>query len=203
MTVVVNVNSYGHLIKLGWLDRIKLIPPFSGAAKFARSNAQPTQPEHVPFVGVYFIEEKFSPLGDANHGAPRFECELTLGFSYIILNNDHEVAEDMLDAAHWSLMKLFHDPAWHVFPDESVRLESVIGGKHSRHYGNLTPQGQRGQFAETPYAEMRMEMTYFYGIDFEPIITDAFQIFHMTTAIEPPMDPNEVLPIVIELNLPQ
>jgi len=200
---VVNVNSFGHLIKLQWLNRMRVIPPFSGCRKFARSNAKPTQLEHIPFLGAYFIEENLSPDGDDNLTVPGFEAELVLGFSYIIRNNDPDVAEDMLDAAYWSFMKLLHDPAWAEMPDRSVRIEGIRGGKISRHYGNLSEQGARGQFAEDAFAEVRMEMTYFHRFFFEPLTPDAFELYHSTVAVYPPGDPDATKPIILELNLPQ
>lgn len=203
MTVAINVNSWSHIIKLGWLERMKVIPPFVSCKKFARSNAKPTQPEHIPFLGVYFIEEALTPDGDMNVANPRFDAELNLGVSYVIRNNDEDAAEDLLDVAYWSFMKLLHDPRWHYFPDATTRIEGVQGGKITRHYGNLAEQGARGQFAETPYAELRMEMTYFHRFGFEPLTPDAFEIYHSTTAIVPPGDPNAVKPIILELNLPQ
>ena len=49
MTGIVNINSYSHLIMLGWLARVKLIPPFSNCAKFARSN-YPKRQDSLPPV---------------------------------------------------------------------------------------------------------------------------------------------------------
>jgi hypothetical protein len=198
---VVNLNSYGHLIKLGWLNRMKLFPPFSACKKFARSNAKPTQPEHIPFLGVYFIEESLTPNGESSAPANEIRAETNLGFSYVIRNNDEDVAEDLLDVAYWSFMKLMHDPIWAQLPDQTVRVEGFEGGKITRHYGNLAEQGARGQFAETPYAELRMELTYSHKFAFETIAPDAFEIYHSTTVLDP--DPNAIKNIILELNLPQ
>jgi hypothetical protein len=198
MTAAVNVNSYSYLIQLGWLARLKMIPPFNSAAKFGLSTAKPTQAEHIPYLGVYFVSEKFSSDGDANHAEPRFVHTLDLGFSYIIQNNEPDVAQEMLDAAHWSFMKLLHDPAWHTFDyaGEPVRIEAVTGGNHSRHYG--TP----GRDNETPVAEMRQEMTYTYRSSFEPIVTDVFEVMHETVVYPWPLDPNR-RPIITEWVIPQ
>jgi hypothetical protein len=201
VTVAVNVNSFGHLIKLGWLARMKTIPPFSACNKFARSNARPTQPEHIPFLGVYFVEESLTSDGEDNQAAPGFDSELHIGFSYVIRNNLEDEAEDLLDAGYWSFMKLLHDGRWAEFPDRTVRVEGIRGGKISRHYGNLAEQGARGQFAETPYAELRMEMTYFHRFYFEPITPDPFAVYHSETLVDP--DPDAVKKIILELNLPQ
>jgi hypothetical protein len=195
---IVHVHSYSYFIKLRLIERMKLIPPFNTATKFVRSNARPTQPEHIPFVAVYFMEENLSPLGDLNHAEPKFTAHLKLGISYIIQNNNPDVAEDILDAAHWSFMKLLHDPSWSRFVIEGeakpYQIEGISAGSHDRIYGNLSN--------ETPIAEMRMEMTYVHGFDFEPIPLDLFEIFHMTT-IPRDADPTQVKPIITEWVLPQ
>jgi hypothetical protein len=195
-----NVNSDSHFIRIGWLERLKLIPPFNAAARVSRTNAPPTQPEHIPFLGSYFISENGGPDGDANTAEPRFSVTLKCGYSWVIQNNDPETAEDMLDAAYWAFMKLLHDPNWKFFPIpdmKPIELESILGYELSRHYGNLSHTN------ETPIAEMRLEVEFFWRNYFAPTIPDLFEIFHSTTAIKPPADPNEVAPIIIELNLPQ
>lgn len=197
---VISVHSWSHAIKLGLLERLKVIPPFKDAAKFTRANARPTQAEHIPFLAVYLLDESFEPLGDFNHTEPKFRCNLKLGISYIVQNNDPDAAEDILDAAHWSFMKLFHDPKWSQFsfphPSNSNRvmqIEGVSSGSHDRAYGQLSN--------ETPIAEMRMEMTYVHGFDFEPVPLDNFEIFHMETWPWP-AQPGETKPIITEWVLP-
>lgn len=191
-----NVNSDAYFIRIGWLERLKLIPPFNAAAKVSRSNAGPTQAEHIPFLGSYFISDSGVPDGAGNYAEPRFSSTIKCGYSWVIQNNDTEVAEDMLDAAYWSFMKLLHDPAWKDFPN-GIRIESIEGYELTRHYGNLSHNN------ETPIAEMRLELEFFHRIYFTPLITDAFEVFHSETRISPYADPDEIKQIVIELNLPQ
>jgi hypothetical protein len=181
MTVpVVNVNSYSHLIRLSLLERMKLVPPFDTVAAYGRSKARIIQAEHIPFLGVYFLGDTLSSDGDANHAEPRFDVELKLGFSYIVQNNDPELAEDFLDAAYWSFMTMLHDPEWHRFPD-GIRIESVTGGiRQPTNYGNIGNNPN-----ETPIAELPMEMTYFYRIYFEPIPTDLFESIHVISQAVP------------------
>jgi len=193
--LVLNVNSDSYFIRRGWLERLKLIPPFNGAAKVTRTNARPTQVEHIPFLGCYFMTEQGGPDGDPNAGAPRFVNTLKLGFSWIILNNDPEAAEDKLDQAHWAFMKLLHDPAWHDF-DNGIEVEAITEFSRDTEYGNLAHNN------ETPIAELRMEITLVHRTYFNPIIDDAFDVFHMTTS-QAGVDPAEVKPVITILNLPQ
>jgi hypothetical protein len=196
MTVAPNINSYAHIIQLGMLDRLRLIPPFIGAARYARSRARAIRPEHIPLVGCYFMEEGLSPDGEPAVAEPRFSHRLTLAFSYIIQDNDTEEIEDMLDVGHQAVMNLLHDPQWHHFP-EGVRVEGVTGGNRTHHFGNLG-----GNQNETPIAEMRMELFLSYRTYFEPIISDIFKTFHMETSAVPPYPPDgAVPPIIVETEL--
>jgi hypothetical protein len=193
----VNVNSYSYLIQLGWMQRLKLIPPFSTAAKFGLTTAKITQAEHIPYVGVFFVNERFSSDGDANHAEPRFVHSLDLGFSYLIQNNDPDTAQELLDAAHWSFMKLLHDPSWHTFTfnEQDIVIEAITSGNHHRIYGT------GGRDNETPVAEMRQEMTYTFRTYFEPIISDVFEVMHTRVIVPWPEDPARQ-PIIREWVLP-
>jgi len=194
----ITVQSYSMLIRDGLLARAKLVPPFTTCAKFGRSVAKVIQPENIPYLGLYFVDEVLSPDGDANHAEPRFLHALKLGFSYLVQNNDPDDAEDILDAAHWSLMKLLHDPKWHTFPSGAL-IESIVGGKRSHHFGTI---GGSGGPNETPVAEMRMELDIRHRTFFEPLITDTFNTMHVTTVYPYPEDPNRQ-PIISEWVLDQ
>jgi hypothetical protein len=194
MTALVpNKNSDSYYIRIGWLERLRLIPPFNSAAKVVRTIARPTQIEHIPFLGAYFLDENGGPDGDANAGEPRFVTTLKLGFSWIILDNDPEEAEDKLDVAYWSFMKILHDPAWKDFGN-GIRCEAITDYALDKIYGN--------RINETPVAEMQMQITLTHRIYFDPIIDDAFEVLHSTTE-QAGMDPAEVRPIITILNLPQ
>src|SRR5262245_36026123 len=184
MTAPVFVNSYSILIRNGLLARAKIVPPFNTCARYGRSIAKVIKPEHVLYLGIYFVKESMDSDGDSNHAEPRFLHKLRLGFSYLIQNNDPDEAEDIIDAGHWSLMKLLHDPAWHTFPN-GVRIESVNSGERTHHYGNISGNGPN----ETPVAEMRMELEFRYRSYFEPIITDVFETMHVKSSYPWPEDP--------------
>jgi hypothetical protein len=195
---VIRTNSYGYLIQSAVLERLKLVPPFDAAAAYSLTPARPIQAEHIPYLGVYLLKDGWSPDGDGNHAEPKFVHKLELGFSFLIHNNDFDAAHVMLDGAHWSIMKLFHDEAWHIFDyvDEDVRIESVTGGEWRPTYRNL------GNSNETPIAEMEMEMTYTYRSSFEFVPTDLFELMHFKAVYPWPEDPNRQ-PIIAEWVLPQ
>jgi hypothetical protein len=193
--LVPNVNSDSYFIRRGWLARLQLIPPFNTAAKVTRTNARPTQVEHIPFLGCYFMTEQGGPDGDPNVAEPRFVNTLKLGFSWIILNNDSDAAEDKLDQAHWAFMKLLHDPAWKDF-DNGIRVEAITEFSRDMEFGSMAHNN------ETPIAELRMEITLVHRTTFAPIIDDAFDVFHMTTS-QAGDDPAAVKPVITVLNLPQ
>lgn len=197
MTATLNLNSYSFLLRLAMLERVKLVPPFNGCARFATTPARIIQLEHLPYLGCYFLRDSLGPDGDANAGEPRFTNRLHVGYSYIIQNNNDEQAAENLDTAYWSFMKLLHDPAWHFFtvPGGEVMLESITDIVRDE---NLKGTLQN----ETPVAELTIELTYQYRMGFEPIIDDAFDVFHSTASLAG-TDPAEVRPITILLNLPQ
>ena len=200
---MISVHGWSHAIEDGLYARMKVIPPFNTAAKFVRSNARPTQAEHIPFVGVYFMSERFVPLGGLETGEAKFTALTKFGISYIVQNNDPDQAAEILSAAHWSIMKMFHYPEWHLFPfphprapDRKMIVEGIEQISHDREYGALSRNN------ETPIAELRMEITYKHGFDFEPVPLDNFEIFHMETWPWP-AQPGEVKPIITEWVLPQ
>lgn len=197
---IISVHSWSHAIELGLSARMKLIPPFSTAAKFVTSNARPSQTEHIPFVGVYFLDESMVPLGELETAEAKFVAHTKFGISYIIQNNDPDQAALVLNAAHWSFMKMFHYPEWHLFPfphpqlpDRKMKVDGVSAISHDRLYSKL---------GETPIVEMQMEITYKHGFDFEPVPLDKFEMLHMETWPWP-AQPGEVKPIITEWVLPQ
>lgn len=193
MSAAVNVNSYGLLIRNGLLERCKLIPPFTSVAKFSRTTAKAIQAEHIPYLGVYYMGETFSEDGSNNLTEPHFLHKLKLGLSYIVQNNDPELAEELADAGHWSIMKLLHDPAWHTFPS-GVRIESITGGDCDH------VPGSAGRNNETPTLEMQMTLTATYRTRFEPIVTDVFEQMHFKVSYPYPHDPDNPTrpPIIAE-----
>jgi hypothetical protein len=180
-------HSYSLIIKNEILARLKLVPTFASIKKFATSPMRQIQAEHIPYLGCYLLEELLEPDGDGNAGEPRFTHAVKIGFTVVIENNNPDVAEQNLDAAHWAIMNLLHDPRWHVFkmppPFKPVRIESITKGTRKHIYGNASKDN------ETPVAELQMDLTYRHRTRFEPIITDTLDSIHEVVAYPWPYDP--------------
>jgi hypothetical protein len=199
MTAALNINSYGLLIRNVILERCKLIPPFTSVARFSRTTAKAIQAEHIPYLGIYYEGETFTERDANQQGEPKFKHRLKIGFSYIVQNNDPELAEELADAGHWSIMKLFHDPNWHRWPAsmnmpkaEQYMIESVIGGECDHVPGNA------GRNNETPVLELQMSLMFTYSTIFPPLVTDPFESLHF---VADPKDP-DVRPIIADWTIP-
>jgi hypothetical protein len=197
-------NSWSWMIQGVLLERLKLVPVFSTVAKFCRTTALPIQEEHIPRLGVYIMpDDQFDARNgpEGNQGHPHFFWKTTFGFSYIVINNDPEITEDILDRAHWAIMQTLHDPAWHKWPgiDTPPMIEGITGGAMRKVYGTA------GRQNETPIGEMQMEMVITHQWIFEPIVNDIFEAMRHQTVLpgdDDPTDPQRP-PIVAEWTLPQ
>lgn len=175
-----DLHSYSYIIRDGLLQRIKIVPTFHSIKKFSTTKSMRIQPEHLPHFGLYIMEEQLRPDGDPNAGEPRFVHELKLGFSVMVQNSDDRLAEDSLDAAHWTLMNLLTYQGWFRFPMPApfppVDIEGVTRGMRKHQFGNV------GNNNETPIAELQMDLTYRFRTSFLPIVTDPLERIHVTVA---------------------
>ena len=191
------VNSYAWMMRNVILDRLKLVPPFStDVVKFSRQNARPIQAEQIPYLGVYLMpDDEAEQDGAGNLTEPHFLHKITLGFSYIVQNNDPEAAEELIDCGHWSIMKLLHDPNWNKWPAEMnmtyPMIEAVIAVARRPVFGTI------GKDNETPVAEMQMEWVVTQRTRFEPRVSDIFESVLFKSVYPYPEDPNRQ-PIIAE-----
>jgi hypothetical protein len=190
------VNSVSILIRDSLFNRIKAIPFFASVARFGRSRMRVIQGEHIPYLGCYLVKERLTPDGDSNHAEPRFVHTMTLGFSYVIQNNDDDRVENFLDRAYWEIMNYLRRQDWHTFA-VGVGIESITGGDRRHEYGNVTRDN------ETPIAEMRLELTMVYRSLWPPIVEDDLETIHVTTRYPWDEDPNKRIPVIVEYDLPQ
>jgi hypothetical protein len=186
---VTDVYSYSKVIRDVFFDVLRTAPFF---AEFysRKSKALQIQPQHLPYFGVYIVDEQMVPDGDPNHGFIGFIHTLRLGFSVIVVNNDPPACEDKLDQAFWTIMnRLWRDqyitnmwdtrsyPGGIGTPD-NTRIEGVARGTRRHVWGNATFS------QEIPLGELQYEASVIYRTMFDPIIDDDFLRMHMTTGIK-------------------
>jgi hypothetical protein len=196
-----NIYSYSFIIRDGILQRIKQVPTFASVKKFSTTVANRIQPaDQIPYFGCYLIDEQLTPDGDANAGEPRFLHTVKIGFSVVIANNDAEAAEASLDSAHWALMNLLTNPAWHRFvvPGyEPIHIEGITRGSRKHIFGNAANTN------ETPLAELRMDLTFTHRTSFRPGPFDDLKSMHVTVAYPWPYDPGAYdPPFTVEYQFP-
>ncbi len=142
------------------------------------------QPENIPFLGVYFINEDLTADGDDNAGDVRFRSAATYGVSIIVQNNDGAAGERKLDQAWKQFTKIFVDPTLYNWKNavaawrdgSEVLIQSYRRGTRSHVFGSV------GKENAIPIAEMRFNLTCDLGIlAYDPVITDDFNTMHVTT----------------------
>lgn len=176
-------RSYAMLVRDGELARLKALPFFANWT-FRKSRQFQLQPDLFPYCCVYFSNEDLTPDGDANVGEPRARAIVQLNHSIVIKNNDPDRAEDRLDDAYQAIMNgLLTDPTF--FDNDQFKIQAFIRGKRSHSYGNAGRQDN-----ETPFAEMKLELTYDLGhLSWEPDVRDMFETAHVEVQ-HPPGDVN-------------
>jgi len=183
---IITTQSYGLLIRDTLYAKAVTLPFFAGFIS-RRCKQLPSYPDVLPFLGVYFINERATADGDAWAGEVRFWNDMTVGFSVIIQNNDPVQSELKLDQAYWAIMNgLLRDqyilnmfdtraPGGAITLPEGVVIKGIGSGNRKHVWGNS------GQNNETPIAELAYEMNVLYSAAFPPIITDDLLRIHVET----------------------
>ena len=186
---VTATQSYSWVIRNVFFDTLKASPFFTGFTARKTKMLQ-IQPENLPFLGVFIVDEVQLPDGDANAGHIAFIHTLRLAISVMIQNNDDVACEAKLDQAYWAINNtLWRDPyimnmldTWRPGvggnPD-NTRVESIDRGVRRHMFGNA------GLDNETPIAELQYELTVRHRAEFAPVITDDLLKIHLTTGIKP------------------
>lgn len=187
--------SYAMIVRNAMLARARAMVNFAGF-KFSTNKAEQVQPEQIPFVGIYFINEDLLADGDANAGEPRFHSQVLYGFSIIVQNNDAAAAENTLDDA-WVLLTngLFTDPSLYLNP--AAQIQGYTRGNRTHQFGNA------GADNSIPIAECRFTLTIDLGVyDFPPLVPDVLSKVRLDTRYPAGSDPAEVQQIGAEYDLP-
>jgi hypothetical protein len=146
-----------------------------------KTTALPVMDVHLPFLGVYLVDETMTPDGDANVAEVRFIHNVRIGFSVIVRNNDPDAAETALDISWVRIMNVLW-PNISKLLVNGYQIEGVTRGTR-RHIFGAT-----GRDNETPIAELRYEATCITRDSFPPPVTDDFDSVMLTTPKPTPDD---------------
>jgi len=179
---VTDTQSYALVIRDVFYDAVAGDPFF--ASYTARKNKMLTvQPQLLPYLGVYIIDETMLPDGDGNATCIRFSHTLRIGFSVMVADNDQVVVEQTLDAAFWKIMNRVWTDAgimnliYSTNPD-NTRIESISRGLRRHVFGNNALNN------ETPIAELQYDVSCFYRTMWSPEITDTLNEINVRTGIK-------------------
>jgi hypothetical protein len=157
-------------------------PTFAGYVA-RKTKMLPVQPDLLPFLGVYFIEENMAPDGDANEGCIRFEHTARFGFSVIAVNNDQDVLEQTIDKAFlkimailWTDLKLTNVLQSSI--PEGYLIESIVRGARRFSFGPASFNN------ELPLGELQYEVSCFYRSEWYPDIPDMLDEIDVTTGVK-------------------
>ena len=176
-------QSYGWVIRNSFYDALKADWFFQGW-HLRKTPMNVVQFEHLPYLGVYIVEEVMGPDGDANAGEPRFTHTMKIGFSIMVANNDMDEAERLIDAAWWRIMnRLWTDAGiinvyYSTNPDNTL-IEGLVRGTRRQVFGATALNQQ------TPYAELRYEVSCTFRTQWPPIINDELMRISLTTGFRP------------------
>jgi hypothetical protein len=193
MDTITLTQSYSLVIRDIFFDAVSGVPFFANFTK-RKSKMLQVQPQDLPYLGVYILDEQMTPDGDINAGEIRFTHTLRIGFSVIILNNDPVASEVKLDQAFWAIMqRLWPDqyimnlldtmayghPALMSNPD-NVRVEGISRGVRRHVWGDTKLSN------ELPLAEMQYDVSCVYRTNWPPVITDNLNIIQVESEFGDP-----------------
>jgi len=197
---VTETQSFALDIRDAFYNVVTAAPYFAGYTK-RKNKWLPVQPELVPYIGVYLINEVTSPDGDANAGCIRFSHAVQIGFSVVQANNDQELLERNVDQAHQQIMKLLwtdlhlmnvlQNNAQGLNNPENVAIESVTRGTRKHVFGSSRADN------EFPFIELEYNVFAFTRSFWYPDITDTLDEIDVTVAPNN-ADPNAVQAVSVK-----
>lgn len=186
---VTDIQSYSLVIRDVFYD-VMVREPFFTNYKKRKNKMLTVQPDLLPYLGVYIMDETMTPDGDINAGFYDFIHALRIGFSVMVANNDRDVAETQIDAAFWRIMHVLwtdqyiinvldtYNPHLGSGNPDNTRIEGVTRGVRRHVFGTA-------QFNnETPLAELQYDVTVQYRSMWWPTITDDFNQLSLRTGIK-------------------
>lgn len=157
-------DTHATVIHKAALSRLSTL---TGFTTFRKSPMLHVDPKALPCLSVYLMRERMVAEGDANAGEPRFVHTVTLGISGACVASGANDQLDALDTAMSSVLtKLLTDP----------KFIALVEGVESIDRRNVFEKA-----AETPLAEVQIEMVVSFRTDWPPVVEDDFKIMHVET----------------------
>jgi len=140
-------------------------------------------PSDLPMLGVYILRERRLAVGNANHAIPDFKVELTLGLSGAC-QADTDDQNSLLQLEEW------------MTEADAMLLTNAVFVKRVEGFTAMDRQSQYAKVGETTLFEIRVEMQMEYRDWHNPVVTDDFNMLHLTLKYPPGVDPDTVLEII-------
>jgi hypothetical protein len=170
MTLLEPFNYEGHYASMVQREALRLAQlGFGDRFKTYRSTPMAqVQPSDLPVLGIYILKERSTPFGDANHAAPKFVNEITIGLSGAI-------HAETADQNH-----LYQLEEWMVELDNILLCDAEF----ARRVGAVEGMNRVSQYAkvgETTLFEIRNEMVFCIYREFPPRVDDWLDKVHVKT----------------------
>lgn len=178
---ITETQSCAYDVRDTFFDAVSTDAFFAGYTA-RRNRMLSVQPDSLPYLGVYLVDEAMTPDGDANAGCIRFSHTARIGFSVIVQNNDQDLAAKTADEAFLRIMTvLYTSPSimnvLHNNNAEHVGIESITAGRRRHIYGAA------GLNNETPFLELQYEASAFFRTEWYPDPSDTLDEIDVTTRI--------------------
>ena len=169
--MIIEQQSFLYDIRDAMYNIVTADSYFATGWQLRKTKMLQVQPDALPYLGVYIVDDAMIPDGEANAGCVRFNHTGRIGFSIIQANNDPEILEKMIDNSYWRIMGLLWTDVklMNVLKNnnpEGVGIEGAVRGTRKPVFGST------GLDNETPFAEMQYEISCFYRSEWYPDITD-------------------------------
>jgi hypothetical protein len=187
---ITDTQSYSWVIRDVFFDTLALREPYFANFFTRKTKMVPVQPDQLPYLGVYIIDEVMTPDGDGNAGEVGFIHTLRIGFSVMIAINDQNAAEQQIDAAFWRIMNRLwtdqyvmnllntYNPTDGSQNPDNTRIESIVRGVRRHVFGAQQLNNS------TPLAELQYDVSCVYRTYWPPNVTDDLLEIDQTTRIK-------------------